>query len=230
MSLKLGRRGRVAGPVLLLAAIGMLFLAGCESPAMRLRNEGLRLYHQGHYQAAVRKFDDALNYNQSEPHGNYYAGAADYMLGRYEQAIYHYKLALQTNPNYGQAKSALAQAYIKEGKPNEAMNTLERIAALTGRVGDRLRVARFYARLGDLDDARVNYMKAATMAPNDPVVLIAVGKFFDRIGRRKQAVGYYEQAYRMAPPTPGLVKLLSAHGATIYDALTAPPAAPSTAP
>ena len=76
----------------------------------------------------------------------------------------------------------------------------------------------------------MNYMKAAAMAPNDPAALIAVGKFFDRIGHRKRAVGYYEQAYRLAPTTPGLVKLLSADGATISDALTAPPAAPATAP
>ncbi len=221
--------GKVRGLAMLAAAGIMAFLAGCQSPAMQLRNQGLSLYHQGRYQAALSKFHAALQYNQSEPRGNYYAGAADFMLGRYEQAVYHYKLAWQVDPNYGNVKSAMAEALIKEGKSNEALNFLEHDAALTGRVTGRLRVARFYARLGDLDDARVNYMKAAVMARQNPAVLVQVGKFFDRLGQKTQAARYYEQAYRDDPSYPGLVPMMLHDGVTISDALLSPPL-PAPAP
>ncbi len=206
--------------VAIVAGVGIL--AGCEAPAMKLRNEGLRLYHRHQYAAALRKFNESLKYNESQPRGNYYAGAADYMLGRYEQSQYHYKMAWRVDPNYGHVKSALAEALIKSGKPNEAMNFLERDAALTQRPTGRLRVAKFYEKIGDLDDARANYIKVAQMAPNNAAIQLAVGKFFDRIGRKAQAGKYYAQAYKLDPAIPGLVPAMLHDGLTISD-VYAPP-------
>lgn len=212
----------------------MTLLGGCVASNHELRNEGLRLYHQGNYHAALQKFDAALSRNQSEPRANYYAGAADYMLGRYERAAYHYKLAWRVDPNLPHVKSALAEALIRQGKHNEAMNFLGRDASLTGRVSGRLRVARFYVQLGDWDDAKTNYALAAKIGAHDPAALIEVGKFYDRIGEKSNAVAVYEQAYRVAPNTPGLVDLLANDGVTLSDALMTPnPAAapvPATQP
>ncbi|HMD53223.1 MAG TPA: tetratricopeptide repeat protein, partial [Phycisphaerae bacterium] len=64
-------------------------LAGCQDPAQVLRNQGLQLYHQGDYNDALSKFNEALKYNESEPRANYYAGAAEYQIGKYEQAAYY---------------------------------------------------------------------------------------------------------------------------------------------
>ena len=221
----------LAGATVLAA---MSALGGCVASNHELRNEGLRLYHRGNYHAALQKFDEALSRNQSEPRANYYAGAADYMLGRYERAAYHYKLAWRVDPNLPHVKSALAEALIRQGKHNEAMNFLGRDASLTGRVSGRLRVARFYEKLGDWDDAKTNFALAAKIGAQDPAVLIEVGKFYDRIGEKSNAVAVYEQAYRVAPNTPGLVTLLENDGVSISDALMAPnPAAvavPTTKP
>lgn len=202
--------------------IGAGVLAGCETPAMKLRNEGLRLYHQHKYAAALQKFNQSLKYNESQPRGNYYAGASDYMLGRYEQSQYHYKMAWRVDPNYGHVKSALAEALIKSGKPNEAMDFLERDAALTQRPAGRLRVARFYEKLGDLDDARANYVKAAEMAPADANIQMQTAQFFDRIGQKSAAGKYYAQAYKINPALPGLVPAMLNDGLTISDAYGPP--------
>ncbi len=204
----------------LVAGVGIL--AGCQTPAMKLRNEGLRLYHQQKYAAALTKFNESLKYNESQPRGNYYAGAADYMLGRYEQSQYHYKMAWRVDPNYGHVKSALAEALIKSGKPNEAMNFLERDAALTQRPAGRLRVARFYEKLGDLDDARANYIRAAQMAPTDASMQMAAAQFFDRIGQKAAAGKYYARAYKLNPALPGLVAAMMHDGLTISDAYGPP--------
>ncbi|MGC8625096.1 MAG: tetratricopeptide repeat protein [Phycisphaerae bacterium] len=207
---------------LLLLALASLLLAGCESSAMRLRNQGLSLYHQGKYQPALQKFNDALKYNPSDPRANYYAGASDYMLARYQEAAFHYKIAWTVDPNFGHVKSALAEALIRAGRPNEAMNFLERDAELTGRVNGRLRVARFYKRIGDLDDARVNFVKAAAMAPSNPEVLMQVAQFYDSIGEKSKARTLYIRIYRLDPVMPGLVESMQHDGVTIAEALAAP--------
>ncbi len=213
--------------LMVLAASAML-LAGCESPAMKLRNQGLTLYHQGNYQSALKKFNDALKYNPADPRANYYAGASDYMLARYQEAAFHYKTAWTVDPNYGHVKSALAEALIRAGRPNEAMNFLERDAELTGRVNGRLRVARFYKRIGDLDDARVNFAKAAAMAPSNPEVLMQVAEFYDAVGQKAEARALYIRIYQMDPVMPGLVEKMQNDGVTISEALAA--AGPTTQP
>ncbi|MHB1768760.1 MAG: tetratricopeptide repeat protein [Phycisphaerae bacterium] len=213
---------------LLVLATSAMVLAGCESSAMKLRNQGLSLYHQGDYQSALAKFNDALKYNPADPRANYYAGASDYMLARYQEAAFHYKTAWTVDPNYGHVKSALAEALIRAGRPNEAMNFLERDAELTGRVNGRLRVARFYKRIGDLDDARVNFAKAAAMAPSNPEVLIEVAEFYDSVGQKQDARALYIRIYQLDPVMPGLIERMQHDGVTISEALAAP--LPATQP
>ena len=213
---------------LLVLATSAMVLAGCESSAMKLRNQGLSLYHQGDYQSALAKFNDALKYNPADPRANYYAGASDYMLARYQEAAFHYKTAWTVDPNYGHVKSALAEALIRAGRPNEAMNFLERDAELTGRVNGRLRVARFYKRIGDLDDARVNFAKAAAMAPSNPEVLIEVAEFYDSVGQKQDARALYIRIYQLDPVMPGLIERMQHDGVTISEALATP--LPATQP
>ncbi len=213
---------------LMVLATSAMLLAGCESSAMRLRNQGLSLYHQGEYKSALAKFNDALKYNPSDPRANYYAGASDYMLARYQEAAFHYKTAWTVDPNFGHVKSALAEALIRAGRPNEAMNFLERDAELTGRVNGRLRVARFYKRIGDLDDARVNFKKAAAMAPSNPEVLMQVAEFYDSVGQKQDARKLYIRIYQLDPVMPQLVEKMQHDGVTISEAISAP--LPSTQP
>ncbi len=220
MEIKHSNRGFLIA--FLLLGMASLLLAGCESSAMRLRNQGLSLYHQGKYQSALQKFNAALQSNPSDPRANYYAGASDYMLARYQEAAFHYKTAWTVDPNFGHVKSALAEALIRAGRPNEAMNFLERDAELTGRVNGRLRVARFYKRIGDLDDARVNFVKAAAMAPTNPEVLMQVAQFYDSIGEKGKARALYIRIYQLDPAMPGLVESMQHDGVTIAEALAAP--------
>ncbi|HTV48757.1 MAG TPA: tetratricopeptide repeat protein [Phycisphaerae bacterium] len=211
---------------------GGTLISGCtQDPAEGLRNQGLQLYQEGDYDAALDKFNQALTYNESEPRANYYAGVTEYKLGKYEQAAYYYKMAWTVDPDYGDVKAALANTLIKEGKTNEAMNFLERNAALTGQISDRLLVAQFYQKIGDLDDAKVNYERCVALAQDDPTILMQAGIFYDSIGQKDQAITVYEQAYRIDPTTPGLYDRLNADGVVISEILPPPSTtAPSNSP
>jgi len=195
------------------------FIGGCADRSMQLRDQGVSLYKQHKYTQAMTDLTAALNYDPTSAEANYYAGKIQYTKGNYELAAYHYKLTWNADPHYPGVKSALANTYLKMGEPNAAMNFLERDAELTGSVAGRLRVARFYKKIGDLDDARLNYEKAAAMDPRSLRVLMTTAEFLDSVGDRKTAGEYYAKAYRLAPTTPGLVAKMQADGVSIADAL-----------
>ena len=202
-----------------------VLIGGCADRGMQLRDQGVALYHQHKYEKSLTALNAALQYDPTSAEANYYAGMIEYAKHNYDIAAYHFKLTWNADPHYPHVKTALANTYLKMGEPNAAMNFLERDAELTGSVAGRLRVARFYKKIGDLDDARLNYEKAAAMAPTDLHILMTTAEFLDSVGDRKAAGEYYAKAYRLAPTTPGLVARMEADGVTVADAL-----APTTQP
>jgi len=192
-------------------------LTGCESAPSKLRSQGLNLYDQGNYSGAADKFEAALRYDESEPKANYYAGAADFKLGHYSEAAYHYKLAWQHDPSNGDMKEGLAESLIKTDKKDEAMDFLERDAALTNKPADRIRVAEMYEKLGDLDNAELNYRKAAAMPPPNVDTQVKMGQFYERIGKKDLAAQAFKSAYKLDPTKPGLPEMLSRNGVGMAD-------------
>lgn len=202
-----------------------VLIGGCASRGMQLRDQGVSLYKKHQYAKSLTTLNAALQYDPTSAEANYYAGMIEYAKHNYEIAAYHFKLTWNADPHYPHVKTMLADTYLRMGEPNTAMNFLERDAQLTGSVAGRLRVARFYKKIGDLDDARLNYEKAAAMAPTELHILMMTAEFLDSVGDRKAAGEYYAKAYRLAPTTPGLVAKMEADGITVADAL-----APATQP
>ncbi len=229
---------------LMLAVVAMVFvstLTGCANPAAKLRGEGLALYSGNAYEPALEKFNAALKYDEFEPRANYYAGAIHEKLGHYEQAEYHLKLAWQADPGFGNVKDALTETLLLEGKEDGALDFLERDAALTAKVadprpekngkrpytkqveermflnkgGDRLRVAKTYEKIGDMENAKINYAKALKMAPNNADYFLAAANFYVKIGDHAAADAAFHRAYRIDPATPGLVDAMTKAGVAI---------------
>jgi tetratricopeptide (TPR) repeat protein len=223
----------------ILAAAILCLVTGCESPEAKLRSEGLSLYAQNQYEPALDKFNAALKYNQFDARSNYYAGAIQTKLGHYEQAEYHLKLAWQADPSLPDVKDALTEVLLREGKEDAALDFLERDAALTakavdprpemvaakrpvdksvqermfkGKGGDRLRVATTYEKIGDMENAKINYAKAIKMNPNSVDVLMAAGQFYTKIGDKTAATEAYGKAYHIDPAAPGLVEAMTKAG------------------
>src|SRR6202012_731494 len=77
-----------------------------------------------------------LSYDQFDAQSNAYAGLIMYRQGNYEQAAYHFKVALQSDPSSEEAKDGLTAAFIKLDKPDLALDYLERSSALADKVKD----------------------------------------------------------------------------------------------
>ena len=233
-----------------LAIVSMLMvLPGCETNLERYRKEGVRLYNQQQYDQSLAALQKALHEDQFDSVSNAYAGLIEYRADNLEQAEYHARLALNADPSSEEAKAALTAALIKKGKPDEALDALERAAKLAekvddprwektnvkkpytkqveerlflGKVHDRIRIARTYERLGDYDNALVWYQKALEMSPDNANVLMSIADMAEKSGNQGMAREYLRRTYKIDPATPGLTDAMTRNGLAISDVIGAP--------
>jgi tetratricopeptide (TPR) repeat protein len=229
-----------------LAAVALLgALTGCETKLEQFRKEGVKLYNANQYDQSLAKLHDALKEDQFDGVSNSYAGLVEYRADHLVQAEYHLRLALQADPSSEEAKSGLTAALIKQGKPDEALDALERAAKLAegiddprsqkanikvpytkeieerlflGKYNDRLRIAKVYEALGDYDNALAYYKKALEFR-DDAATLMAIGTLADRAKNVELAKEYYGQAYRKDPGLPGLVPAMTRLGLAISQVI-----------
>jgi tetratricopeptide (TPR) repeat protein len=227
----------------------LVVLTACAQPLERYRKQGIALYNQDQYDQSLQVLNKALSYDQFDPQANTYAGLVHYRAGNYEQAVYHFKVALQADPSSEKAKNGLTAALIKLDKPDMALDYLERASAMAAKVkdprreksdvrrfylhqteenlflgkgGDRMRIAKAYELLGDYDNALVYYKRALEIAPNDGKILLGIAQLFEKTGNKGQAREYLARAYRADPQTPGLTEAMTRNNLAISDVLPVP--------
>jgi tetratricopeptide (TPR) repeat protein len=234
-------------------ALALTVLPGCETSLEHYRKQGVSLYKAEKYDESLTSLNKALTYDQFDAKANAYAGLIHYRAGNYVQAAYHFNLALQADPSSEEAKDGLTATYIKQGKPDQALDALERSAKMAekvqdprweksnikrkyihdveermylGKVDDRLRIGRTYEQLGDYDNALVYYKKALEHSPEDSAVLMALSSLAEKAGNKAEAREYLRRAYLADPATPGLTQAMTRNNLAISEVIGAPRSAP----
>src|ERR1035437_7087217 len=90
--------------------LALFLFASCASNVEKYRNQGVKLYQQEQYDQSLQTLNKALSYDQFDAKSNTYAGLIHYREGHYEQAAYHFKVALQSDPSSEEAKDSLTSA------------------------------------------------------------------------------------------------------------------------
>jgi tetratricopeptide (TPR) repeat protein len=236
-------------------ALVLPLLTACESNVQKYREQGVNLYQHNDYDQSLATLNKALSYDQFDAVSNTYAGLIQYRAGNYEQASYHFKVALQSDPSSSQAKDGLTAALVKLDKPDLALDYLERASAMAdkvkdprieksesklrfmkqteealylGRAGDRLRIGRAYEALGDFDNALVYYKKALALDPNNPGILMTIAALYEKANNKDGTREYLSKAYRADPATPGITDALTRNGIPISEVIGGP--GPQTQP
>lgn len=227
----------------LLPVLALSFsLAGCQTAQQKLTKQGIGQYNAGDFAGAQATFDQILQKDQFNAQANYYAGMSAFRQDKLETAAYHFKLAWQADPSMGEVKDALTETLIRQGKKDEALDFLDRDAALTAKIrdprpmkivqkrrylwqteenmylhkaDDRARVAQIYEKLNDFDNAALNYNAALELAPRDPDLLTAAGSFYARIGQREKAADLFTKAYNIDDKTPGLAEAIAKYNMAV---------------
>ena len=249
------RQIRVGLIVSIMAMAGSLALfSGCESNVQKYREQGVKLYEEKHLDQSLATLTKALSYDEFDAVSNAYAGLIYYQSGDYVQAAYHFKVALQSDPSSNQAKDGLTAAYIRLGKPDLALDYLERASAMAdkvkdprweksekmpykkqteeglylGKAGDRLRIGRAYEQLGDYDNALVYYKKALALQSDSAEVLFALALLYEKTGNAAETREFLIRTYNVDPSMPELTDTMTRNHVAISSVIGAP-AAPATA-
>jgi tetratricopeptide (TPR) repeat protein len=114
---------------------------------------------------AVILSQDIVNKNQARNLKN--LGNEKRLQGNYQEAINHYKKALELDPVYTDVLYNLGRTYSDMGQPTEAIKTFQRLLEISPQdYESRTLLGEFYEEINSLDAAMAEYEKVLQQAPN----------------------------------------------------------------
>lgn len=188
--------------VTFLAGVTLTATAGCGAVAHLENADGVRLYQQGYYDAAQKRFQQAL-YNAPDAPDAYYNIAATYhQLGKQNQdqellaqAEQYYNQCLDRHPNHRECYRGLSVLMSEDGRSEEAFALLEGWAAHAPSLPDpRIELARLYEEYGDQESAKKELVEALQNDPQNATVLAALGRIRESLGEHQQALADYQRS------------------------------------
>jgi tetratricopeptide (TPR) repeat protein len=128
-------------------------------------------------------------------HYNY--GATLQKVGRIDEAVEQYRIALRFDPGYASAHVNLANALVAKSKLEEAQKHLQEALRLEPRSGDvHAGYAYLLERLGHKEEAEVEYQTAIGLNGRSARLLYSYGAFLEKNGKREEAIAQYQLALR----------------------------------
>jgi serine/threonine protein kinase/tetratricopeptide (TPR) repeat protein len=155
------------------------------------------------------------------------------MTGGGADAIPDLQRALELDPNFPRAHSALGETYSNLGQSSLAIENIKKAYESRDRVGQRERLtieALYYIIVtGELDKAIRTYKEWSTTYPGDFVPHLNAGDLYARLGRYDKAEEEAHESIRLAPEDIDYSNLMSvyaaqgrlADGAAAFDAARA---------
>jgi hypothetical protein len=130
-------------------------LVASEIPGHRLELAQI-YFRQGRHVDCVRTLKPALDEDPENPRSQYTAGAALLELGRSNEAIPHLEYVVEEEPyfDFGEGPMALARAYEKAGREEEALRTFRKVLNKYRRADAVVRKADLLVRRGEVEEAR----------------------------------------------------------------------------
>jgi protein O-mannosyl-transferase len=119
--------------------------------------------------------------------------------GHYDQAIVHYKTALQTQPR-ATIWNNLGQSLVATGRMEEAINAFQKALKLNPSFGSaHHNLALALARTGRQQESLVHFGDAARLQPENASVHNNYAMMLGRAGRTDEAMQEFQMALRLAP-------------------------------
>jgi Flp pilus assembly protein TadD len=104
-----------------------------------LLDEGERYFYDGEYEAALERFDQAVELDEDDPEAHYLRGRSLFYLSRDEEAERAYDRALDLAPDFAPALVHKAELYVRAfGWPDEALDLLDEASEAELTKDDRL--------------------------------------------------------------------------------------------
>ncbi len=172
-----------------------------KAHAVALRNLAKVLGWAGKFDEAYTAAVRATGLDPTDGEAYYHAARNAQELGRIEEAISLYRLAVDARPEYALAYLELGNALSAQGSSEEAIQQYEqaltagpRFAALAhNNLGNEL------SALGKPEDAINHYRQAIELNPEYADAHTNLGLALSALGRSSQAIGHHREAVRIQP-------------------------------
>jgi Tfp pilus assembly protein PilF len=181
-------------------------------------SEGVRLYQQGNYTAAIMQFNQALKNDPNNPDAYYNLAATYHRLGKLQQdnnslnlAENLYSQCLARNREHRDCYRGLAALYVETGREQQAFTMLQQWALSSPtNVEARIELARLYEEFGKNDLAQQQLYEAVAIAPHNARALAALGHQYEKAGQNDKALENYRRAQAAGNSQAGVAARVAA--------------------
>lgn len=194
---------------LLLTALAVAALSGCQFTAQGQNMQGVERFKVGDYNGAATHFQQALKTNPRNADAHYNLGA---LYHRYAEtnrdqnllatAEREYQQALILDPNHSDARRGHTALLMQTNRASEAYASLKQwMEKNPNSANPRIELARLYQLSGDKNSAEQLLTQAMQTDPNNPQAWSAIAKLREDSGDYSAALANYQRAFQLNPTT-----------------------------
>lgn len=197
-------------------AVWLMLLPGCQTPNSLLRQRGFVALQQGHQQTAHDNFAQAVKQDPTDWLAQYNLGKLLLERGQPLDAQLTLGRALSLRPDHPETAGitdSLAEALYKQDRHDSLRALLAEATRTFGSSADFLRQGDYLTRIGEVDGAKLAYLKAAQFADAaDARPYVRLAEFYEQIGDGTKALGAWQRAYFLAPGDAQVADKLHQYG------------------
>jgi len=208
----------------------LLITTGCQT-AVDLRHDAVLAMNRGQNDLALQKMTRAVEKDPSSARNQFQLGRANLALDRNIQAQYALEQAYALSPNDPELTpdilDHLAEALFRQDRYENLFAFLGKHVEGIATTRDYLRQAKYMAKAGDPDAARLAFSKAAYFADkSDTEPYIAIADFYTSIGDQPNAVTALRYANYVDPGNLDVAERLRRFGIVPGPTITKAPPKP----
>ena len=204
-------------------ALSLVIGTGCKMAADGQNLQGVRLHQQGQYEAAMQRFQQALQHDPANADAYYNLAATLHRLGiaRNDQALLGqaetlYNQCLDMNENHTDCYRGLAVLLAETGRSDRAFNLLKNWATRNPRTADaRIELARLYEEFGDPETAKQHLTEALHLDQYSARAWNALGRLREQSGDYVQALADYQRSFNLNQFQPEIADRIAALNRTL---------------
>jgi anaphase-promoting complex subunit 3 len=159
------------------------------------------------FDKAVACYRDAIRADERQYNAWYGLGAVYYRQEKFDLAEYHFRRACSINPQSSVLICHLGMAQNANGKPYEALDTLQSAFRLDPHNPQaHYQRALVYQTLDRNEEALVELGRVRDAAPREAQIYFSMGRLYKRIGRPEKAMRCFLDALDLDPKDTNLIK------------------------
>lgn len=153
-------------------------------------------HQKGDVKAAAKLYKQVLKNHSGNFLANNYYGLILMREGKLKQALRHFKSALDGKPGWEEAHANIAQASLKLGDMQQA---IDHAGKAPGHYGALMCLGAAQHALGEPKKALKSFEKAAKIQPDNPGVYNSIGGIYAEAEKYAEATKWFEKAIKLKP-------------------------------